>query len=42
MEQSFETTFRARRSDLSEAEIEQAARLVESKYATPAWIDRLP
>jgi lipoate-protein ligase A len=42
MERSFETTFDARRSELSQAEIEQAARLVESKYATPAWIDRLP
>jgi len=42
MERSFETTFRARRSELSEGEIERAARLVESKYATPAWIDRLP
>jgi len=42
MERSFETTFRSRRSKLSEGEIERAARLVESKYATPAWIDRLP
>jgi lipoate---protein ligase len=42
MERSFEKSFLARRSRLSEQEIEQAARLVESKYATRAWIDRLP
>lgn len=42
MERSFEAAFAARRSVLSEGEVEQAARLVESKYTTPAWIERLP
>jgi lipoate-protein ligase A len=42
MERTFEARFDARRSELAREEIEQAAKLVESKYATTAWIDRLP
>jgi lipoate-protein ligase A len=42
MQRSFESAFRARRSSLSETEVEEARRLVESKYATAAWIGRLP
>jgi lipoate-protein ligase A len=42
MERSFETAFRARRSALSDTEAERARRLVDSKYATRAWIERLP
>jgi lipoate-protein ligase A len=42
MERSFEAAFRARRSALSDAEVERARRLVASKYATQAWIERLP
>jgi|SRR5579859_5686313 len=42
MERSFDSAFGARRSSLSETELEDARRLVESKYATSAWIDRLP
>ena len=42
MERSFEAAFGARRSALADEEIEQATKLVEAKYATTAWIDRLP
>jgi len=42
MERSFEAAFAARRSALSQSEVEQARSLVDTKYATPAWIDRLP
>ncbi|TMC51793.1 MAG: lipoate--protein ligase family protein [Chloroflexi bacterium] len=38
----FERTFEARTSDLNEAELADAERLVESKYATIEWINRLP
>jgi lipoate-protein ligase A len=42
MERSFEADFGARHSALSLEEIERATKLVDSKYASPAWIDRLP
>ena len=42
MERSFEKAFGAQRSTLSDAEMKQARGLVDSKYATPAWIERLP
>jgi len=32
----------AREVPLSQEELDQARRLVESKYASPAWINRLP
>ena len=38
----FARQFRARASALTADELERARRLVESKYATPAWINRLP
>ena len=34
--------FRSRPSELSEADLAAARALVDSKYATPAWINRLP
>jgi lipoate-protein ligase A len=34
--------FGARESSLARDELERARRLVETKYATPAWINRLP
>jgi lipoate-protein ligase A len=42
LERSFKAAFRASDSALSQAEVEDARRLVESKYATTGWIDRLP
>ena len=42
MERSFEAAFAARPSALSHSEVEQAQSLVDTKYATPAWIERLP
>jgi len=42
MERSFEAAFAARRSALSQSEVEHARGLVDTKYATPAWIERLP
>ena len=42
MEESFAAAFTARPSELSAAEIDAARRLVESKYSTAAWVDRLP
>ena len=42
MERSFEAAFAARRSALSQSEVEHAHGLVDTKYATPAWIERLP
>jgi len=42
MERSFEAAFAARRSAVSPSELEQARGLVDTKYATPAWIERLP
>jgi lipoate---protein ligase len=38
----FLRAFEARESWLTDGEVESARRLVESKYATPAWINRLP
>jgi len=42
MERSFEAAFAARRSALTQSEVELASSLVDTKYATPAWIERLP
>jgi lipoate-protein ligase A len=41
MEGSFASEFRARPSELSAAELEAARLLVETKYSTPSWIDRI-
>jgi lipoate---protein ligase len=38
----FTAEFGARPAALTEDELAQARRLVETKYATPAWINRLP
>jgi lipoate---protein ligase len=38
----FAREFRARRSALTDEELGRANRLVDTKYATPAWINRLP
>jgi lipoate---protein ligase len=38
----FSNEFPARQGDLRPEELEAAAHLVTSKYATPAWINRLP
>ncbi len=42
LERSFASSFHARATALAADEIEEARRLVETKYATPAWINRLP
>ena len=42
LERYFAEEFGARASRISSEELETAERLVESKYATPAWVDRLP
>jgi len=42
LERFVETAYHARRSTLSNAELADAQGLVESKYATPGWIERLP
>jgi lipoate-protein ligase A len=42
MEEFFAASFRVTQSSVSETEIAEARRLVETKYATPAWINRLP
>ena len=39
---SFERDFAAAVTELAPHEREAASRLVDAKYATPAWIDRLP
>ena len=38
----FMRTFDTRESAPAKDELDAASRLVESKYATPAWISRLP
>lgn len=38
----FIAEFRGAKTDLSDDELHRAERLVESKYGTPAWINRLP
>jgi lipoate---protein ligase len=38
----FMRAFDARPSTLTDGEVDSARRLVESKYATPAWVNRLP
>src|SRR5579859_1245684 len=42
LEASFADDYDATASELSLAEVEAARRLVETKYGTAAWIDRLP
>jgi len=42
LERSFADAFDARASVLSADELEAARGLVASKYATPAWVNRLP
>jgi lipoate---protein ligase len=42
LEQYFLTEFGAHRNQASPAELEAAHRLVSTKYATPAWVNRLP
>jgi len=42
MEGSFRSEFDASDSELSDEELSSARRLVETKYATPAWVDRIP
>ncbi len=42
LEASFRSEFDARYSELSSDEVAGARRLVETKYSTPAWIDRIP
>jgi lipoate-protein ligase A len=42
LEDSFQSTFRTTASTLAADELEAARRLVETKYATAAWINRLP
>ncbi len=42
MERSFQKTFDSAPSALSDEEVADAARLVETKYSTSAWIERLP
>jgi lipoate-protein ligase A len=42
MEGSFRSEFDGRLSELLEEELSDARRLVETKYATPAWVDRIP
>ena len=39
---SFATRYRTRTSDYTEAELAEADRLVESKFATPGWTHRVP
>jgi lipoate-protein ligase A len=38
----FSNEFNARAGEVSASELEAAYRLVETKYATPAWVNRLP
>jgi lipoate-protein ligase A len=38
----FSDEFHVQQSEVSGAELEAAHRLVTTKYATPAWVDRLP
>jgi lipoate-protein ligase A len=38
----FSNEYRSRASEVTREELATAGRLVSSKYATPAWIDRLP
>lgn len=42
LERSFAASFNVKRSELAQDESDDAGRLVASKYATPAWINRLP
>jgi len=42
MEQSFASEFNVHESKLSDDELDAARELESSKYATPAWINRLP
>ena len=42
LEKSFRDEFDAAASELTTDEVEAAAELVRTKYATPAWVNRLP
>jgi len=42
MERSFTAEFHARAGELSQAELDAAIELAQTKYATPGWIYRLP
>ena len=42
LERSFAAEFTTHASELTDAELEAANTLVEEKYGTPAWINRLP
>jgi lipoate-protein ligase A len=42
MERGFSAEFHARTSELSPAELDAALELAKTKYATSAWISRLP
>jgi len=42
LQQHFTREFGARETELSAEELEQARRLVDTKYGTPEWINRLP
>ena len=42
LEKSFRDEFDAAASQLTSDEVKSAAELVSSKYATPAWVNRLP
>ena len=42
LESSFRTAFRARDGNLSRDEVDDARQLVETKYSTEGWINRLP
>jgi lipoate-protein ligase A len=42
LEQYFLNEFRAQRNQVSAAELAAAHDLVSTKYATPAWVNRLP
>jgi lipoate-protein ligase A len=42
MQKCFRADFGARDRELSADELEDARRLVDSKYSTPSWINRLP
>jgi len=42
MERSFAADFNVRMSEASPEELEAARRLVETKYGTAGWVNRLP
>lgn len=42
LERFFRAKFTARASELSDDELDAARRLVQEKYGTPAWVNRLP